>query len=160
MNRRVLATIVILSASLLLPASASATSRWLVKNASGKILGSVQKSSSGAYRYVRAGARVGGIKYWGGDATAIAWYAPPSAGHWLKSILVTPATYPDPDPSRFNMGPRTDYNVTGRAVRRSGRWVVQRRVSGGFWHTRGRVSSSCPGGVAGGAVFVLDKTWR
>ena len=158
MSRRVSIALAILTMSLVLPASASATSKWLVKSASGTVLGSVRRSSTGAFRYYRAGVRVGGIRYWGGDATAVAWYAPPSASGWVKAILVSPATYPDPDPSRFNMGPRKHYSVTGRAIRRSGRWVVQRLVSGS-WHTRGRVSSSCPGAQAGGAVFVLDKAW-
>jgi len=158
MNRRTLAAFAILAVSLLLPASASASSQWLVRSASGKIIGSVHTSTGGKYGYYRAGVKVGGIKFWGGDATAIAWYAPPSSSSWVKSILVTPATYPDPYPSRFNMGPRKHYSVTGRAVKRNGRWVVQRRVSGS-WRTRGRVFGSCPGWVAGGAVFVLDKAW-
>jgi hypothetical protein len=158
MRRHAFLALVILAMCLVLPASASATSKWLVRAPSGKVLGSVRVSPTGAFRYYHAGVRVGGIKFWGGDATAIAWYAPPGASGWVKSILVTPATYPDPDPSRYKMGPRRHYSVTGHASRRSGRWVVQRRVSGS-WITRGRVSESCPGWVAGGAVFVLDKWW-
>lgn len=158
MIRRAFIAFAIVTLSLVLPASASATSKWLVRSASGKVLGSVREAPAGTFRYYHAGVRVGGIKYWGGDATSIAWYMPPGASGWVKTILVAPATYPDPDPSRFNMGPRKHYSVTGRASRRSGRWVVQRRVSGS-WRTRGRVSSSCPGWVAGGAVFVLDKWW-
>jgi hypothetical protein len=152
--------LVLLVAIVVLPATAAATSSWVVKSSSGKTLGSVAVSSAGKVGFYRAGVRVGGMRFYGGDATAIAWYAPPSAGHRVKSILVTPRTYPDPDPSCYLMRAKGgDYALKGRSIRRSGRWIVQRRA-GGSWHDRGWVDKSCPGWIAGGGVFVLDKLWR
>jgi hypothetical protein len=73
----------------------------------------------------------------------------------VKTIYVTPGS----KNSVFLIVPaEPELQSRGRAVRRNGRWTVQKRV-GSRWVTRGSASAACPGWMAAGAVYALDARW-
>jgi hypothetical protein len=156
--RRLPVTLILLAAALALiaqPATAAA-GKWIIKGANGKTCGTVRSGGTGAdiATIYRHGVKVGGI-FGVGDVSGQVWYAPPSAGGWVKSIYLTPG----PRSSLFLIVPENpELQSRGRAVRRSGRWIVQKRV-GSRWVTRGSASAACPGWMAAGAVYALDVRW-
>lgn len=128
---------------LALPAVASASSRFWVKDRYGHLIGTVR----GASVYNNSGSRVGQLAKDPSDPSQVwVWRSPKGAG--AQPLAVAGA-----GKVRQYLGA----TIIGSYARRDGHWIVQRRNHGRY-RVSGTVAGGCPARFAAGAVRLLCWT--
>ncbi len=144
-RRSFVLAIIPLVAFLALPAVASASSRFWVKDRRGNLMGSVR----GVAVYDLVGARVGLLKSDPSDPSLLWVVRLPATRGAQAQLIATAGT------GRVRLFPGAA--VIGSYAKSAGHWVVLRHNAGSD-HLRGTVAGGCPARVAAGAVCLLCWT--
>jgi hypothetical protein len=144
-----------------LPQDASAQNVWKIKNAAGKVIGTVRKASGKRFT-VRSSDGVPhgqivpnpGLPFMQWD---VGMYLPGDGGvRKIAHVFIGTKYF-----RWYNLGSDAEDSPTGRVIKRNRRWVVQWDLSDDFskWRTRGSVAGNCKPWAALGAVWILDDNW-
>jgi cardiolipin synthase len=144
-RRSFVLAVIPLVALLVLPAVASAGSRFWVKDRRGNVIGSVR----GVAVFDNGGARVGLLKRDASDPSRM-WVVRLSAPRGAKAQVIAIA-----GAGKVRRYPGAA--VIGSYAKSGGHWVVLRHNAGSD-HVRGTVAGGCPARVAAGAVRLLCWT--
>jgi hypothetical protein len=131
------AVAVLLSAAL--PASALAGAGWSVRNTAGTVVGKCY-NANGLLSVYKGRTYKGFVARDGGR-----WYVHiTSSKHLCQVIKQTQSRWVN-----------YRHGVIGKITRTGGNWVLKSRNAAGYYVTRGRVSVSCPGQLAGAALRLI-----
>jgi hypothetical protein len=144
-----------------LPHDASAQNVWKVKNAAGKVIGTVRKASGKRFTVrSRDGVPHGQIIPNPGLPSMqwdVGMYLPSDGGvRKIAHVCIGTKYVP-----WYTLASETVDSRIGRVIKRKQRWVVQWDLSDDFskWRTRGYVAANCKPWAALGAVWILDNKW-
>lgn len=152
---------VVLLLALVVPTTALGDRTWVVKNASGKKIGTVRLFSKAREGGIiarvnnNAGVRRGFLyrKVDGGYLAAMA--TPKDTAP--RAYLQTRRYSSNAEWDLYSLNNWEHPTYVGRVIKHSGRWYPQ--TMGDFYHNMGSLPDSAPAWVASGSVFCLHSWW-